>query len=369
MVKYISIKGWNRKKWLKFREQGVGGSELCASITDALGDYGSQNSDPIKVHLEKIGEPVTSFTGNRFTKAGKHEEPDIADLYQYWDFDNPDPEVMFDNEVARNKLNFVRKVEAYIVDDRWPWLFASLDRRILRNKHAKVDFRRKGRGILECKNTTSMEKKRYKYGFNPDFYYQIMLYLMLTGFEYCDVAIKFDGNNFEVVTLEPRKDVFEFIEYHSARFWQNVLKCRQIKEEYKIDSYYGMPDYAFESWQMDGVALLQSLEPDLRGTESEESFIRDIIIPTPEYTKMPGTDKIWELAIDRQKHLDAKKASEREARKFNNMIIRELNGVHEAIFELPENKEAKVSYKPDARGVKKIYVSPAIYKGFDDEEA
>lgn len=356
MVEFISIKGWNRGRWLKFREGGIGGSEVCASISDILGDKGSKNSDPIKIHLNKIQEPVTTFAGNRFSKYGVLREPGIADQYQYWDFGNPDCEIMLDNQIAGNKLNYVRTQDCYIINSKYPWLLASIDRRILRNRKSKRLLARK-RGILECKNTTSMEKNRYQYGISPDFYFQVYTYLMLTEWEYADVAIHFDGNNFEVITLEPRKDIFEFIEHHTANFWKNVLKCLKIKLEYNIDTYYGVPDYYHEPEQMEGIAKLQALEPELLGTESEAKFLREIIKPTEEYTEMMGNDELWGLAVvERPKISEQKKAIDGELRLVNNKIIRELSGTHVANYD-----GGVVSYKPDSRGISKIHVSKALY--------
>lgn len=362
MIHFISIKGWNRTKWVKFRERGLGGSEVCAAISAALGDSGSKNSDPIKIHLNKIGEPVTTFAGNRFTKKGAKKEPTIAYDYQYWDFDNPTCEAQLDNWKAGKKLNYVRTQDCYIWNDKFPWLFASIDRRILRNKNSRNPLSRKGRGLLECKNSTSMEKNRYTYGINPDFYYQVYTYLMITEWEYADVAIDFDGNNFEVITLEPRKDVFEFLEYESAIFWENVLQCRKIKEEFDIQTYYGVPDYYHEAHQQEGIAMLQALEPEMRGTESEKKFIREVIRPTKEETKMVGTDKIWQLAVvERPKLMAQKKVIDADVTLVNNKIIRELSGTHIAEYE-----GGVVSFKPDSRGISKIHVSLALLKK-DDE--
>ena len=154
-----------------------------------------------------------------------------------------------------------------------------------------------GRGILECKNTTTMEKKRYKHGISPDFFFQVYTYLMITEWEYVDIAIHFDGNNLEVVTFFPDKDVFEYIQYHTAEFWKNVEKCREIKKEYKIGSYYGVPDYYHEPEQMEGIGLLQSLEPEFVGHSREVEAIKDLIIPTPEFTQEDGSQDLFQIAL------------------------------------------------------------------------
>ncbi len=333
MIDFINIKGWNHEKWLDFRTKGVGGSE-CGEVFNE-----SKWGDSLKLYLNKIGEPISTFYGNRHTEFGKFDEPQIADLYQYWDEQSDDPIMqMFKNRENKVKINTVRSEFAYVVNPKFPWLFASIDRRILRNKHLK-----RGRGVLECKNTTSMEKNTYKYGINPAHVLQVYQYLMILEWEYADVAIKYDGNNFDVVTFEPNKEMFESIEYTTAKFWSNVEKARRIKLDYKIDSYYGMPDYYFSEQQLEGVAMLQALEPEI--TPVTYKWIKELVHPTPEYSEMIGTDKLLSLASEYNKYKDIKVEAESNVNKYKASIIAELKGTHVANYET-----GRISYKPDKNG-------------------
>lgn len=344
MISYVDIRGWGRDQWLKFREMGIGGSELGGVFNESKWD------DALKVWLNKIGEPVTTFTGNPFTEAGQWLEAHIADMYQYWDHRDADLMKMYERRRNKQRVNTVRSVFAYVVNDKYPWLFASMDRRILRDK------RKKGRGVLECKNTTSMEKNTYTHGINPGHVLQVYQYLMITEWEYADVMIFFDGNNWDCVTFEPDKEVFEMIEYETAKFWKSVEEARRIKEEYNIPSYYGMPDYYFnDPKQYDGISMLQSMEPEI--TDVTYDWIKGLIVPTPTYTEMEGTQEIFELAVQYHNTVKARGEHDKELDRIKACIIAELSGIHVARFD-----DGVVSYKPTSSGENRLHISDKLMK-------
>lgn len=344
-IDFIDIRKWDHQRWLDFRMQGIGGSEVG-------GIFGSSKwDDPMKIHLNKTSEPMTTFSGNKFTKAGQGLETWITNKYQYWDELAKDPIMkMWENEEKGKKINSVRSVFAYVVNSKYPWLFSSIDRRILRNRRNK-----KGRGILEAKNTVAMERNTYTYGINPSHVLQVYQYLMVLEWEFAEVILFVDGNTFDVIEFEPDKEIFESIEYITAKFWKNVEKCRAIKEEYKIPTYYGMPDFYFTSEQRDGIAILQSLEPEL--TSVSYQWITDLIIPTPQYTEMIGTQDIFELAVKYHKAIQDRGENQKEIDMLKAKIIAELKGVHVAKFD-----EGRVSYKPDVNGVSSVHISPKLMK-------
>ena len=71
MIDFISIKNFTHQQWLDFRMQGLGGSEIGGVFGQSKWD------DAMKVHLNKTSEPMTSFSGNRFTKTGQWLEDHI----------------------------------------------------------------------------------------------------------------------------------------------------------------------------------------------------------------------------------------------------------------------------------------------------
>jgi hypothetical protein len=327
-------------EWLALRQNGLGGSEIGGVLGQS--DY----MDPIKVYLNKIGEAET-FKGNRFTRMGKLLEDLIAYMYCYWDPESPDCETMLINEESGKKFRKVERVNGYITNEKYPWLYASLDRKIRGDK--------RGRGHLETKNTTGMEKNRYTHGFNPSFYCQIQQYLLLDEADYTDVAIYYDGNNFDVKPVYPDKEVQEIIIEKSKEFWVKVLQARAIKEHYGIGSYYGHHLDFIPEEQRAGVYDLMKLEPELTGTENEYKFLQDLVKPTPEYTEMPGTEEQLDLVHQYLRAgADKKKANTLQTAIKEKLVV-SLGGYHQATWGPKES----ISYKPTTKG-NRFRVSPAL---------
>jgi hypothetical protein len=330
-------------EWLALRDNGIGGSEIGGVL--GIADY----MDPIKVFLSKIGEDVGTFEGNRFSRFGHLMEPIIADLYQYWEVEGG-CDTMLINKEKKNRLRRVQRVNGYIKNEKYPWLFASLDRRIMGDS--------RGRGILETKNTTTMEKDRYTYGFNRSFYCQVQQYLLIDEADFADVAIYYDGNNYEVRPVEPDKDVQQLIIEESREFWLKVEKAREIKKAFKIDKYYGNHMDFIPVEHREGVGMLMGLEPELTGSESEHEFIRALVKPTKEFTQRDGKadeltrvkryHKLGELGKKIKAHRDAVQAQ----------LIVDLGGYHQANF----GDAGYFSYKPQENGSSRFHVSPKLFK-------
>lgn len=319
--------------WLSLRKNGIGGSEIGGVLGQA--DY----TDPIKVYLEKIGE-APPFKGNRFTFFGKYLEDPIAELYSYWPMNSADAtcEQMLENYETGAKQRNVRRVNGYIVNDKYPWLYSSLDRTVWGDP--------RGRGILETKNTTSMEKDRYTHGFNKSFYCQVQQYLLIDEADFADVAIYYDGNNFDVKQVLPDPDVQQLIIEQSLKFWERVLKARVIKEEANIVSYYGRHMDFVPTEQQAAVYQLMQLEPELTGTENEYKFLMALVNPTEEYTEKPGTDS--QLALVRQYvgHGVSEKEAKAKKTAIKEQLVLSLGGYHRAAW----GEKEYISYQPTAKG-------------------
>jgi hypothetical protein len=329
--------------WLALRQNGIGGSEIGGVLGQS--DY----QDPIKIHLTKIGEPnVDTFTGNRFTRFGKIMEEHIAQWYQHWDVD---VETMLINIENGKKLRRVRRVNGYYWNERWPWLYVSLDRIVWRDP--------RGRILLETKNTTTMEKTRYKHGFNPAFYLQVQQQLMILEADAVDVAIYYDGNNFEVKPVLPDYDVQNFIAEQSKAFWGNILKAREIKRMFDIDGYYGQHLDFIPPEKHEAIALLQQLEPELTGSENEYAFIRDLVVPRAETIMMEGTTEQWEVIQQRLQFNKTAAETKAAVTALNEKLILSLGGYQGAQFG-QDGKAGHFTWKPDKAGVRRLYVSPKL---------
>lgn len=349
MIKQIRIPLYS-KEWHDFRyANGFGGSDISwpvatKSETIARLSY----TAPIKGYLQAIGEPVTPFTGNVSSEGGHYFEKIILHWYKHFDLDNPDMLQMFKNIKENRRINKVLSPKVFTINDKYPWLFYSMDAWA---KKAYTGNRR----LCECKTTTSMEAGRYKNKVSPLFYCQVQMGLMMTEYEVADLNILIDGKWLEVISVEPHRETWDLILETSQEQWQRVLKARQLKAEYGLTSYFGVnPDY-FSDKQKEGVELLSQLEPELSGTDSELSFIKDMIKPSEEENPMEGTPEQRDLCVKYLAIGDKSEVLEIEKKKLYIELIQSLGGANKADF----NDGTFFSYK-NVKGSRTLYVSKKI---------
>jgi predicted phage-related endonuclease len=267
-----------------------------------------------------IYEPVQGFTGNVSSEMGHVMEPVIINLYKYYDKSKADQMDMFANMKNKSIKNKVICRHNYVVNDKYPHLSASPD-----------GFVKKG--ILECKNTTSMEANKYENKVSPSHIIQCHHNLIVTRREFCDLLLFIDGKWLEVITIEPDKAYRDEIIECSYKFFRTVLQARAIKIEYDIKAYYGINEDSLTSKQKEGVAMLHALEPAFTGTDREADFISDMIKPTPEYTEMAGTNEQFELLLRRSNINSDIKSLESDKNIIENQLKLSLSGKHRAVFE------------------------------------
>lgn len=339
----ISTSNMSEEEWLKLRERGLGGSDIGALL--GLSNYQS----PLELYLRKLGEDVYAFEGNAYTMAGTHDETIIRNRSQYFEL-GEDSMTMWRNKEKGKK---VRKCKAYnymIFHKEFP-IFANTD---------GIFYENGSRGLLEVKTTTSYAARNYVEGLNPSYIAQTQLYLMLTGFERCLLIQRIDGVEYQMYEFYPDDGFHEHILDKAQEFWKKIVGARMIKEEYGITKYYGVPMEHFDIKQRDGVRLLQALEPELTGAATELECIRRIVKPTEELSRCVGTDVALDLAQTYLEYQVKSKAEKQAMNKVTAEIILGLEGNHEMVWLDPKDREIKLSYKPDARGRNRLYVSPKL---------
>lgn len=346
--------------WHSFRSRGYGASEVAGVVAQyypKLAEY--VWSDPIKIHLDKIGEPIQQFNGNVSSEAGRFQERNIIEMYKHWDNDNPDAFEMYKRLNAGGKrLNKVRCPKVYVTNSKYPWLFASPD-----------GFEYKNGGMvatLEVKNSTSMEASRYPSRVSPAFILQALEQLLVTELEYAKICILIDGQWFEVVTIYPDQAQFDVILDCTKKSWDKVQLARQVKETFGIEAYYGLnPEIAPKSWtkaydELGGkspLGFLQSLEPEFSGSEQEYDFISEHFPPSTEFSERDGNQEEFELLMERKPWVEKKQEAESHILKIDTQLAKSMAGFHKINFD-----QGFYSRKPDKNGTVRPYVSPKIYQ-------
>ena len=216
----------------------------------------------------------------------------------------------------------------------------------------------KEKGLSECKNTTSMEANRYAAKCSPSFYLQVQQGLMITELPFALLNILIDGRWLEVIKIEPHQPTWDLIIEASTEMWERIQKAREIKKQYELPSYFGInPDLLTEE-QCTAAEMLSELEPDITGTESELDFIKEMIKPSEADNEMQGTEEQRMWCEEYLGLGDEKDLLEIERKKRYIYLIESLQGTNKAVFE----DKTFFSYKLDAKGSRRLYVSPKIMK-------
>lgn len=214
-IELISTVGMDRDSWLSYRSSGIGGSEVGSVL--GLNDYKSS----LELYYQKIGEIPKFDTENIFMFMGREQEDLIAKCWQFWDGD--------ENGMIRNfrENKIIRKcqrVNAYVRNPDYPWLFVSLDRKI--NKHDG-----KGEGTLELKTISGYEADKWTSGLPPAYVIQVQTQMLVCGFTYGEMCILQDGRRFDVLPFERSENIVNHIITKTKDFWDRVEKGRRLVNE------------------------------------------------------------------------------------------------------------------------------------------
>ena len=202
------IKFKNKKEWLAYRNNGIGGSEASSILGT------NQYKTNTQLWEEKMGLRVSEDISDKpRVKYGTNAEAPIRELTK---LDYPEYKITHQENTV-------------ILNEEYEFLFASLDGEI-------TEIATKRKGILEIKTTEvsrSSELEKWK-GRIPDNYYaQILHYLIVTNYEFVLLAVQikfgWDKNKKEIkYYLIEKQDVLEDIKYlkeEEIKFWNNnILK-------------------------------------------------------------------------------------------------------------------------------------------------
>ena len=279
--------GMNYDQWLQFRKRGVGASEVGAIL--GLSEYES----PMSVFYEKTSLNIMKRPENFAMFMGKYSEDFIADLWEYWQGDD---QTLMANFNSGKKARRCQKVNAYIQNPKWKWLFVSLDRKINKNYFNGIQY---DEGNLELKNMSGYEVQKWEFGIPASHLIQVQTQMGVCGFDYGELAIWKDGRQLAVHHFEFNKEIFEKIVDQTHDFWQRVEKAKILKSRI-YEAEKGFNKRLVEELKSE----LMQLEPEADGNEDALS---DFL--TEKYKKGTAGERIGlpeelNLAI---KHSEGKK--------------------------------------------------------------
>lgn len=273
-------------QWLRFRKRGVGASETGAVL--GLSEYES----PLSIFYEKTSLVTKSKPQNIPMFFGKNSEDFIANFWEYWDGDDESMMVNFD---AGRKVRRCQKVNGYVQNPKWNWLFVSLDRKINKHTFHGQEF---GEGSLELKNMSGYEVAKWEFGIPSNYLIQVQTQMLVCGFEYGELCILQDGRKMVVHQFEFNREIGDAIVEKTHEFWKKVESGRKLKTQ------------IFEAKKNFNLRLVEeleaefvSLEPPIDGSDAVSEFLSEKYKKGTAGERVGNPDEL-QIAI---KHLENKK--------------------------------------------------------------
>jgi putative phage-type endonuclease len=327
-LQLIDTRQMSRAQWLAYRKNGIGASE--ASTIMGLNPYKSS----IQLFYEKIGVDITLDIENIHMFMGKFLEAPVANLWQYWEGTE---ESMIVNYNAGRIVRKCRRVNAYVKNPKYPWLFVSLDRVI--NKHAD-----KPEGALEVKTINGYEADKWEAGIPPGHVIQVQQQCGVCEFPYGELATFKDGRRFEVTPFDLSPEIWEAIIEHTYAFWERILKGREILTQ----QYQAKRTFNFRAVE-ELTSLLASIEPSPDNSEAYADFM------TSKFGKSTAGERAGTI-IELQHALNHKNIAgqiatlEDKARLFENKLKAAMGEFERLQF----NDQGHVSWKNDVNGTRRF---------------
>ena len=309
------IEGWSNRQWLQFRTRGLGASD----VPSVLGF--SEYESPMSKFDEKISLTPKPKFENFAMFMGKRAESGNAEMWEYWD---GSVEGMMANYYSGNKIRRCRRMNAYIQNPKYEWLFVSLDRVINKHVYKGKSF---GEGSLELKNLSSYEAQKWEGGIPLKHLIQVQTQMAVCEFDYGELSVKLDDRDFTVYPFEKNKAICEQIIDQTHDFWfDRVIPARKIQTQL-FNAKQNFNQRLVEELE----AQLQELEPEPTGDDSVSDFL------SAKYKKaLPisreGTPEQLEWAKEHIKAKDALKQIEFRKNELENRLKNSMKEVEVLTF-------------------------------------
>lgn len=320
----ISTNGMSREDWLGYRKSGIGASEIGVIL--GLSPYKSS----IELFYEKIGQRLADTTENIFQFMGLIHEDTIADLWQYW---GGTEESMIENFRTGNIQRRCRRINAYVRNPNFPWLFVSLDR--IMNKTES-----QGEGALEIKTLSGYESEKWESGIPPSHIVQVQTQMLVCEFNHGELCIMKDGRRFDVIPFVAMPDVQETIIRRTKEFWDKVESATVLTNQI-FDAEVKF-NFTLANQLKSELALL---EPEPDGSDAYNDYLkRKFHLVSPGVIQ--GSEEQFIHAIKYNVAKEQIKSLEDEKRLHQNILLKALGEKDTIDF----GDKGKVTWKKDVTG-------------------
>lgn len=253
---YLMLKEFfTTQAWKDFVFPCLGASEVATIM--GLNPYKSS----IELYFEKIGAKQVYDNDNVAMFWGRELEEQIAEKWQYWD---GTPEGLIENFKNKNILRRCRRLNYYVRNREFPWLFVSLDRVINKQKNGQEEV---DEGSLECKTISGWSSDMWESGIPVMYVAQLQAQLIACGFSYGEIAILKDGRYFEVYPFDRSENICAKIIDLSKNFFTLV----KLGIEQFLLHTYGPTDYEMQ----EHYAGCEKFAPEPDGSEAYKNYLSE----------------------------------------------------------------------------------------------
>jgi putative phage-type endonuclease len=298
--------------WYQFRKNGIGGSEV-GNLLLPNPDYDSA----IWIFHEKIGTIESRKNDNESMFWGRELEDQIADKWRYWDGTT---DGYIQNYKDKKIIRECRSVNGYVVNPKYPWLFASLDRvmNISGGRNLLTGNPLTTEAVLECKAMNQWVAQKWEDGMPIYYLMQIHQYMAIIESDYAEIVVLENGNKLRVEKIQRDDGLCEKIINITKGFWYNrVLPAKEA---------FAKRQEAEKSGNINEVekqdAIIQRLEPDPDKTKSYQEFLNKKYLQERE--TIEGNMEMFDLCKKDKVLLGVKNLIDDERTGIANVLIKAL---------------------------------------------
>lgn len=251
--------------WYDYRRTGIGGSEV-GTLLGLIDDY----SSPAQLYHEKVGTVEQWKRDNQAMAWGRWLEGIVAERWQYYDGDD---EGYLENVTKNRIIRKCRKVNGFVRNKNYPWLYASVDRlmnidggfKMLTGEPLTKE------GILEVKTIEERSSSKWEGGIPPYWISQVNQYMLIFEVDYCEIAILENGRRLSVIPIERSEVMCKAIINTTRAFWEKRVEPGR-QAHFKATRLHAMGSHA-EAEKYD--TLVQHYEPGPTPGEAYKLFLSE----------------------------------------------------------------------------------------------
>ena len=193
MKKLVSTLNLDKKEWLQYRKQGIGGSD--AGAVCGLNPYRTA----MQVYQDKTSEDIEEIDNEALCQGRKFEDY-VARRF---------------TEATGKK---VRRANAMFYHEKYPFMLADVDRMVVGENAG-----------LECKIASPYMTDKWEDGKIPlSYQIQCLHYMAVCGAEAWYIAVLIYGKEFKYYQIERDEEMIADLIQIEEDFWQNYVLKRQI---------------------------------------------------------------------------------------------------------------------------------------------